>query len=254
MARLAALGDLAPRRHQLLPTAPRLGLAGAPAVGVVDRIARDAAVDGADAPMTRTARLAENDVLVFEVADLADGRQAVFVDPPNFPRGQTNLRVTSVARHERRGRTGAADHLAAAAGSQFEIVNWQADGNRLERKAIANFRRRRRAAHQLRADMEADRGDDVALFAVGVFQQRQPGGAAGIIFDGRDLRFDAELVPLEIDLAQLLLVAAADTAGRNAAIAIAPARLFANLEQAFFGRCLRDLVVRRDRDVSRRGR
>src|SRR5579862_4836322 len=69
-------GQQAPRRGQLLPTATRLGFTGTSSIGMVDRVARDAAVDGPYAPVTRPAGFAEDDIFVFSVADLSDGSVA----------------------------------------------------------------------------------------------------------------------------------------------------------------------------------
>jgi hypothetical protein len=56
---------------------------------------------------------------------------------------------------------------------------------------------------------QALRADDVALLAVGVVQQRDPGGAVGVVLDVRDLGRDTVLVgPPEVDQAVGPLVAA----------------------------------------------
>src|ERR1017187_7448072 len=92
--RLAALGNFAPRRRQLLPAAAGLRLACATTVRVVNRVARHAATDAANAAMPRTTRLAEKHIFVLRVADLADGRVAIPIHPADFARGQTQLRVS----------------------------------------------------------------------------------------------------------------------------------------------------------------
>src|SRR5258706_8270917 len=91
------------------------------------------------------------------------------------------------------------------------------------------------AAHDLCAYHQAVRSDDVAFFSIFIFQQRQTRAAPRIIFNGRHLRFDAMLVPLEIDQPNLLLMPPPDAAARNAPIAIAPAGFLANLDEAFLG-------------------
>jgi len=58
-------------------------------------------------------------------------------------------------------------------------------------------------------------------------------------------------VALEIDDAEFLFVSAANAARRRAAEMIPATRLLANLDEALLGLRLRDLVVRRDGDVSR---
>ena len=74
---------------------------------------------------------------------------------------------------------------------------------------------------------------------------------ARIVFNRRHRRFDTVLVPLEIHVADLLLVALPDAAARNPAIAIASARLLAGKNQALFRLALGDVVVRRNGHISR---
>src|SRR5688572_5266241 len=77
MPRLVALGGLAPRRHRV--TAAR-GFAFTTAERVVHRVHGDAAHVRALAQPAAAARLADRDVLVIEVAHLADRRHALDVD------------------------------------------------------------------------------------------------------------------------------------------------------------------------------
>src|SRR5262245_27870866 len=65
---------LAPRRDRMPPAG---GLAFAAAVRMVHRVHGDAAVMGRLAHPSRAARLTQGDVLVIDVAHLADGRHAV---------------------------------------------------------------------------------------------------------------------------------------------------------------------------------
>src|SRR5207302_559602 len=116
---------------------------------------------------------------------------------------------------------------------------------------FAGFRRRGRTTEQLGADLQAHRSNDVPFLAVLVFQKREAGRAHGIVFNGRHRCLDAVLVPLEIHVADFLLVAPANAARGDAPVHIAPARFLAGEHQAFFGPALGDFVVRRDRDVSR---
>src|SRR5271169_6846235 len=74
-----ALGQQAPGRGQLLPTAAGLGFACATAVRVVHGVAGHTAVNGPNADMAGTASFAQHDVFVLGIADLADGGVAIFV-------------------------------------------------------------------------------------------------------------------------------------------------------------------------------
>src|SRR4029077_12192159 len=76
-------GEQSPWRGQLLPAAAALGLASTTAIGMIHRIARYASVDRSDAPVPRPPSFAQNDVFVFEIPNLANGRIAVLMDSAN---------------------------------------------------------------------------------------------------------------------------------------------------------------------------
>jgi hypothetical protein len=133
-------------------------------------------------------------------------------------------------------------------------VNRRADRNRLERKRVADFRRRRRTAGNFNANLDADRRDDVTLFAVGILQERQPGRTHRIIFNRRDRRLDAVLVALEIHEADFLLVTAANTTRRHATIVVASTGFLPYLHQRFLRLRLRNIAEICERDVAQRRR
>jgi hypothetical protein len=221
---------------------------------MVNRVTGHAAGDATDTTMAGTASLAENDVFVFRVADLADGGVALFVDAANFAGGQTNLRKAFIARHQGRRTARRTDHLTAATGGELKIVDGAADRNRLQGKRVTNLRGGRRAAGNSLANRDADRGDDVSLLAIGVLQEGQAGGTHRIVFDRGDRRFHAMLAALEIDDADLLLVTAADATGGDPAIHIAATGLLADFHKRLLGLGLRNIAEVRDSDVSRRRR
>src|SRR5438094_9034277 len=200
--------------------------------------------------MPRTPRLAQNHAFLLRVSDLADGRVTILVDPAYFAGRQTNLRVAFIPRHQRRRAACRTHNLAAAAGRQLEVVNLDSNPNRLQRQAVANFRRSVRTTPQLCSHLQSLRGDDVALFSVRVFQQSQPRRADRVVLDGGDRRFDAALVTLEIDHANLLFVSATDAPRGDPAIAIASAGLLARHYQVLLGLFRGDIAVIRDRDVA----
>ena len=73
------------------------------------------------------------------------------------------------------------------------------------------------------ADRQAVGREDVALLAVHVVEQRDARRAVRVVLDGRDLGGDADLVPLPVDDAVALLVAAAAEARGDAAVVVAAA-------------------------------
>src|ERR1035437_7130448 len=76
-------------------------------------------------------------------------------------------------------------------------------------------------AHDLLADLEANRLNDVALLPVGIVDESNARAAVWIIFNGRNGRRNAVLVALEIDHAELLLMASALVADGHATGAVA---------------------------------
>src|SRR5207302_2705739 len=103
------------------------GLALAAAERVIDRIHRHAAVVRLLAAVARASGLADRDVLMFEIADLADRRVATDVHFAHLARRKTECRPVVFARHELRKRTGRAGHLAALPLFQLDVVNRRAE-------------------------------------------------------------------------------------------------------------------------------
>src|SRR4051812_21176167 len=233
-----------------------LGLALAAAVRVVDGVHRGAADGRALALPAAPPGLAPRDVLVVEVADLADGGAAGQEDATHLARGQAQHRVRAVLRNELDPRAGAAGHLAAAAGLELHVVDDRARRDVLERKRVAGLDVRARAGLDDRADLDPRRGEDVALRAVGVVQQRDPRRAVGVVLDRGHLRGDPVLRALEVDDPVPALVPAALVAARDAPVVVPAAGLLQRLEQALLRLGLRDLLERGDRHeaTARRGR
>src|SRR5436190_5383580 len=116
---------------------------------MIDRVSGDTAINRANATMARTPGFAENHVLVLDVPHLAESGVAIFMDPSDLTGWKANLGVAFISRHEHRSGSGGANHLAAFAGVQLNIMNRQANGDGSERQAIADLGRSRGAAHQL---------------------------------------------------------------------------------------------------------
>src|SRR4029078_6061047 len=88
--RLVALGRLSPWRHRVPATR---GFAFATAQRMVNRVHCHAADMRPLAQPAAPACLADRDVLVIDVADLTDGRQALDVDLPDFAGRHLHRRV-----------------------------------------------------------------------------------------------------------------------------------------------------------------
>ena len=91
--------------------------------GVVVRV-HDGTADGrTDAHVALAAGLTDVNVLVIDVADLADDGHAVRADNAHFAGGHTDLSVAVLLRHQLRGSAGGADELCAAAGVDLDVVD-----------------------------------------------------------------------------------------------------------------------------------
>src|SRR5690606_30555881 len=234
----AALG-LAPGADRVAATG---GLALTTTVRVVDGVHGDTANGRALALPAHAAGLAPVDVRLLGVADLADGRAAARVDVADLARGHPQLGVRTVLGDELHRGAGRAGDLRAAAGLELDGVHDGTGGDVAQRQVVAGLDVGTDAGLDAVALLETVRRDDVALVAVGVVQQRDASGAVGIVLDVSDLRRHAVLVvATEVDDAVGALVAATDVAGRDAARAVAAARLAERLDQRLLRRRPGDL-------------
>ena len=169
VARLVAACRLAPRGHRMTSAG---GLAFAAAVRMVDRVHGHAAVGRANAQPAVASGLADRNVLVIGVADLADRRHALHQHLAGLAGRQLQQRVVAFLRHQLRLSSGRARHLRALARPQLDVVHRGAGGNVLQRQRIADQDVGLRTADDLLRPPSADRLQDVALLAVGIVQQR----------------------------------------------------------------------------------
>src|SRR6188472_2649781 len=232
------------------------GRALAAAVRVVDGVHRGPAGLRAHAHVALAAGLADLDVLVVGVADRAHGRPAVRADHAHLARRQAQRRHVAVLGHELDRRAGGAAELASAAGLQLHVVDDRADGHVAQRERVADRDLRARARLHRGPDPEAVRGEDVALLAVGVVQQRDVCRAVRVVLDRRDLRGHPVLAALEVDPAVQTLGATAAVARRLAPAAVAPARLREALGERLLGLRAGDVGevgIRREAPAGARG-
>src|SRR4051794_32444480 len=209
-----AHGRLAPRR---LRRHARRRLALATTVGMVARVHDDAADLRSLAHVAGPTGLAEVLVLVVEVADLADGGHALDADPTDLARRQTDLRLLAFLGEELSRCAGGADDLATLARDQLDVVDRRAERDVRDRQRVADPRLGLGAGDDDVADLEPVGQEHVALLAVAVVQEPDLGGPVRVVLDRREPCRHAELVPLEIDPAVVLLLAAATMTNRHPA-------------------------------------
>src|SRR6185503_12060077 len=194
---------LSPRRHGMAAAG---GLAFTAAKRVVHRVHRHATHVRALAEPPAPSGLAVRHVLVIDVADLSDGRDALDVDLANLARRHLHRGVLALARHQLHPRSGAAGNLATLAGTQLDVVNRRAEWDVLQRQAVARQDVDVVARQHGIAYLHPERMQDVALLTVGVRHERDARRSIRVVLDRLDLARDVLLVALEVDDAVQTLV------------------------------------------------
>src|SRR5262249_34269325 len=137
----------------------------------------------------------------------------------------------ALLRHELHGGAGAAGELAPRARLELDVVHGRTDGDVAQRERVAGADLGASPAAEDVAGGDAGGGAEGALLAVAVVQQRDPGVAVRVVLDRGDLRRDAVLPALEVDVAVLLLVTTAPMARRRAPVHIAARRPLLRLRE-----------------------
>src|SRR5690606_13971347 len=187
---------LSPRRDR---RASARGLALTATQRVVDRVHRHATDVRTTTLPAVLAGLADREQLVLGVAHLTDRGEAAAVHHPHLAALEAQRDVVSLAGHNLGTLTGGTRHRATLADLGLDVVHHGAQRNLRQRHGIADPHVAARAAHHGVTLGAAQRVQDVALLAVGVHQQRDPGGAVRIVLDLGHPGRDPELVPLEVD-------------------------------------------------------
>ena len=128
-----------------------------------------------------------------------------------------------------------ADHLAALAGMQLDVVDLRTDRDIGERQAVADLRFRSGAVHDGHAVGQAFGGEDVGLLTVCVADQCDVGAAVRIVLDADDRCRDAVLISLEIDDSVFSVCAAAVMTDGDLALVVASRILLQDDQSDFSG-------------------
>ena len=126
--------------------------------------------------------------------------------------------------------------------------------NVLNRQAVAGLDVGILGRNDLVADLQALGSEDICLLAVLVLNESDVSGTVRIILHGLNLGVNVELLTLEVNDTVLLLVAAADVANGDAAVAVAASGLLDLFEKALLGLHLRQTLVGKHSHISARGR
>ena len=223
---------------------------------VVDRVLDHTAHTGPKPHPAHTASLADRDVLVLDIADLTNCGPAVLGYVPHLARRHPQQGPLAFLGHQLGGGAGRADHLAALARLDLDIVQRRAVRNVDQGQAVAGPDVGIRAGHHLSADLQSDRSQYVPLIAIGVVKQGQTSRPVGVVLDGGDARRHAILVPPEVDDTVTAPVPAAPVTHGHAALGIAAASAPQRFGQGLLGLSLGDVreIINRHRPSARRCR
>ena len=123
-ARLEAFRQLPPRTDRMMASTASFRFALAAAHRVIDRVHDHAAHMRSAALPAGPSCFAARDVHMIDVADLADGREAVLVNAADFARRHFHQRIAGFAVAKRRLLTGTARDLSATARSQSRCYEY----------------------------------------------------------------------------------------------------------------------------------
>ena len=217
----------------------------ATAVGVVAGVHNGTTAAGTNAHVALTAGLAQVDVLVVDVGNLAHNCGAVHGHVAHLTGGQTNQSVAILLSHQLSHVASGTNQLSAAAGIQLDVVDDGTDGDVLEGQAVAGLDVGALAADDNIADLQAVGSDDVALDTVSVLDQSDECAAVRIVLQSLDGSGHIGLLTLEVDDTILGAVAAALMADGDTTGVVAAAVLLHGLQQAALRSDLaQDAVIR----------
>ena len=221
---------------------------------MVVRVHRDTARLRTASEPAAAACLADGDVLMLEVADLADRRTAVDVHAADLAGRHAQERIVAFLCHELCRRARAADELCALADLQLDGMDDRTERDVLQRECVARLDVRLGTRLHDIADLEAVRCEDIALLAVCIVQESNTCAAVRIVLDRRHTGGDAVLRALKINDAVEALVSAAAMAYGQLALLVAAARLGEADGQGLLRLVRRDLIEGRDRHETSAGR
>ncbi len=188
-----------------------------------------------DAHVSLAACLTDVDQIVLAVAYNTDGCAALDRNHSHLAGRKTKGCILAFLSHELSCVAGCADHLAALAREELNVVNHSTDRDNGKREAVADMDFGFRAAHELHADLEAFRSEDVSLLAVCVADQSDVRGAVRIVLDRLDDCRDTVLrVALEIDDSVSASLSAPTEAACDLALVVAARGLLKRLGEGLF--------------------
>src|SRR4029453_6962986 len=123
---------------------------------------------------------------MLRVANLSDGGETAGVHQSHLGRAKPKRDVVAFLRHHLRARAGGAGQLATLADLELHVVDRRAEGDFGQGHRIPGPDVGARARHDVVAYRETLRVQDVALLAIGVDYERDPGAPIAIVLAFRN--------------------------------------------------------------------
>src|SRR5208337_1119849 len=155
---------------------------------------------------TCSAGLPNADVLMVQVAYLADGGHALGPDSANFPGVQAQGCVLAFACQKLHGRTGAPPKLPSRSLLQLHVVEDGTNRDRSHRKRVARFYVGISTGHDAVADLQAEGCDDITLFSIRIMEESDASRPVRIVLDFGYLCGDTEFITFEVNYPVFFLV------------------------------------------------
>src|SRR6185369_6476393 len=179
-----------------------------------------------------TSCFAARHVHMIDIANLANGREAILMDPPNLARRHFYQGISRFQCSKRRLLPGTPRHLAAAAWSQFYVVNIRAQRNRAKRQRISQIRRNIIPGNNTGSDSKSTRRKNVAHFSIAIFNESNARGAIWVVLNPDHFRRYTVLAAFKIDFAIFVFVPATDMSRCKPPAVVASTALLLGLKKA----------------------
>lgn len=204
--------------------------------------------------MTSPTSLAQHDILPLSISHLPDRGEALFMNPSNFTRGQSDLGIAAVPRHQRCMRPGRTNHLSSTPWEKLNIVNRYTDGNVGQRKCISRGGSGRRTTHHRITHHQTVRTENVGTLGIRVLDQRKASRSIRIVLDRNHLRHNANLTAAEINRADLSFVTTTPRTDSNPTVIVSPTSPLLRKDEGLLGTGLRYVRKIFYRDITGRRR
>ncbi len=175
---------------------------------MVDRIHGHSTNGWASSHPACTASLADLDIFVVDIADLAHSRPTILMDLANFTRRQAHLSVFTLFGNQLARRTAGPDKLPALTQFDFKIMYGGSKRHVSKRQVVSRAYISLFTCHNRVADIQVHRPENISLDAIFVVQQGNMRRTIRIILNSLDEGLDIQFLALEVDFSQVTLMAA----------------------------------------------